>query len=211
LVTRGILWGGPWRSSTAFSTSSISGCTRTGLGLVDELDRAPDVPGQHRHAVDHHFVALAAEWGDATVRAAARARLARHAHEVIRAVTDQRRDLVDERRAHQLTALAVAHGVGALGIERLDERAVLPEVAAVVLLALGRGADVAEARLDEQLEAPALDALTGAWPDRLPGEDHALVAGERVDRVDVAGLQRVLDHHEQRPRHRVPAGGPQLA
>ena len=46
--------------------------------------------------------------------------------------------------AHQLAALAVGDGVGALGIERLDERVVLPEVTAVVLLALGRGADVAE-------------------------------------------------------------------
>src|SRR6185436_3766202 len=53
-----------------------------GLGLVDELDGAPDVAGEHRHAVDHHFVALAAERSDATVRATTRARFARHAHEV---------------------------------------------------------------------------------------------------------------------------------
>src|SRR4051812_35004870 len=168
------------------------------LGLVDELDRTPDVARQDRHAVDHHFVALAAERRDASVRTTARARLTRDTDEVIGPVADERRDLVHERRAHQLTALAVADGVGALRIERLGERAVLPEVAPRVLGALGGRPDVAEARLDEQLETPALDALAGAWSDRLPGEDHAVVAREDVDGVEVAGLQRVLDHHQQR-------------
>ena len=48
--------------------------------------------------------------------------------------------------------------------------------------ALRRRADVAEARLDEQLEPPRLDPRPGPRPDRLAREDHALVRREHLGR-----------------------------
>ena len=180
-------------------------------GLVDALDGGPHVPGQDRHAVDDDLVALAAERPDPPVGAPAAAHLGGALDDVVGAIPHERRHLVEQRGRDELTPLAVTGRGRPVRVEVLDERGVLPVVAAVVLGALGGSPDVTEAGLEEQLETPRLDAAAGPRPDRLPGEHHPGVGAERVVEVlaELGGGR--LDHHHQRTGQRVPAGGAQLA
>src|ERR687898_817888 len=180
--------------------------------LRDAFDRLPEVAGQHRPPLDDDLVSLAAERPHAPVRAPARARLTRDAHEVVRAVADQRRDLVEERRRHQLAALAVPDGLGAVGLEGLEVTRVLPEVAPVVLPTLGGGADVPHSGMHEQLDAPlTLDQPACSGPDRLACERHTPVARERLREVDLVSRRVLLEREHERAREVVPGGRAELA
>src|SRR5262245_3433557 len=193
-------------------TSRPDDLEQAGSGLGDGFDRRPQVAGQHRAPVHDDLVALPAQRPHAPVRPTACAPVVSDAHEVVGPVTHERRDLVEQRRRHQLAPLAVADRLDTVWIQGIEVAGVLPEVAAVVLAALGGRADVAHAGVHEQLEAPAvLDAPARPRPDRLARERDAPVAREGVGQVDARGRRVLLDRDHQRTGQVVPSGRAQLA
>src|SRR5439155_8609137 len=94
----------------------------------------------------------------------------------------------------------------------LEVAGVFPEVVAVVLAALGGCAHVTHARLQEQLETPAVfDETPRSRTDRLAREHHAAVAGERVGEIDALARRELLEREDERTREVVPGRRAQFA
>ncbi len=81
-----------------------------------------------RAADDEHIVAAGAHLLHARARAAAGARLAYHAGQVVRAVAQHGDGLLVERREHELAHLALAHRLAGLGVDDLPQEMVLGDM-----------------------------------------------------------------------------------
>src|SRR5439155_19328778 len=96
---------------------------------------------------------------DARMRASAFAGAQLRIDDSAAAVAQQRVERIDERSAHELAAAVAGDRAAAHRVDDLGDADVLPRMAAIVLTAVVRMAEVAEAGLVEQLvgQAPALE------------------------------------------------------
>ena len=187
-----------------------------GRDALDAGEHVFHLRGEHvRAADDEHVVGARAHLPHARVGAAAGARLAGDAREVVRAVAQDGDGLLAERREHKLALLAVGHRLAGFGIDHLPEEVVLGDVLHVAAgQALARharphdlgeavvvGAHDVHAALDLGLEARrARLAAEQAHAQRrgLPVEPHSLTHLAHVQRVGGRGHEHggavVLDH-----------------